>query len=116
MPDDGPSAKTQAKAAQYLQHGHVKVQEHSETAALFHVYGSGGFDSDPYHVKFGGEWTCDCPARVVCAHVVACKIISELRPEPSDTEGSSNPVPQPAPDMSGWTTDPELDALLGGSS
>lgn len=111
----GPSPATLKKAGVYLQTGHVKVQEHSSTEALFHVYGSGGLDSDPYHVKFRGEWTCDCPARVKCAHVVACETISDLRPPEIDRSEDLPASASPAPDMSQWTTDPELDALLGGT-
>ncbi len=79
---DVPNEKMQAKAAELLLRGHVRVRKvmtEGDGSREFRadVY-SMTQDGDPYHVKHIEHWTCDCPARVmVCAHIVACQAIYE---------------------------------------
>jgi hypothetical protein len=102
---DVPSEKVQAKAAEYLLSGRVKVRFCEITDD-----GRGFFDAwltppdggDPYHVKFNANgWKCDCPARVDrCAHILACQTITAI---------------EEAPDLDPpkWGGNPDIDALLG---
>lgn len=92
---------TEVKAIRYLAEGRVKAQHVSESTALFHVTGSE--PGDPYFVKFSkhGGWKCDCPARVPdCAHVRACRLVTDLQAVPLTGQEVAR--------------DPELDSLLGG--
>jgi len=74
-----PKETKEEKAARYLVEGHVDVQFHSPASTgpfktKVHVYSDSG--SDPYVVTFDhGEWHCDCPAQIVCAHILACMVI-----------------------------------------
>lgn len=111
MSDETPSDKTQAKAAEYLLSGRVKVQYASREVVegedgaplplfLAHVF-SAAEDGDPYHVKFTTSgWHCDCPARVqLCAHVLACQAVFDV----SMVEKTEDTGP-----------DVDIDALLNG--
>jgi hypothetical protein len=99
---EAPSEKTQAKAAEYLLSGRVKVQrcipefvEGPDGAPLpmffAHVF-SAAEDGDPYHVKFTTSgWHCDCPARVqLCAHVLACQAIFDFEKIEKPAEAGPN--------------------------
>jgi predicted nucleic acid-binding Zn finger protein len=67
------------KADRYLVEGRVSVSLVNESKGAFYVSGS---DDTPYVVNFGGEWTCNCPARVTqCAHIVACQKITHFVPK-----------------------------------
>lgn len=94
---------TDEKARAYLTEGKVKAQHVGEFTALFHVTGSQ--PGDPYFVKFSkvGGWKCDCPARVdECAHVKACRLVTDLTTE--DTGNVSF----------GFTPNADIDAILNG--
>lgn len=82
---DVPNEKMQAKAAELLLRGRVRVRRVVDgingdgDTALFRadVY-SMTQEGDPYRVAYKSHWLCDCPARVVvCAHIVACQAIYE---------------------------------------
>lgn len=91
---DTPSEKMQAKAAELLLKGRVRVRSVVKDVpqtvkeglqyAFFRadVY-SMTQDGDPYRVSYKTHWLCDCPARVpVCAHIVACQAVYEpAKPE-----------------------------------
>lgn len=99
---EGPSEAQQAKAAEYLLSGRVKVQylaDEERVDFLAHVTPKQG--GDPYFVKFNPlGWHCDCPARVqVCAHILACQTITDFQ----------NPDAKPT-----FVADPSIDALLDG--
>lgn len=65
------------KAGRYLAEGRVAVLQVSPMNGRFKVKGS---DDEPYDVGFGGEWTCNCQARVLeCAHILACKKITAFK-------------------------------------
>lgn len=65
------------KAGRYLAEGRVAVLHVSPMKGRFEVLGS---DDEPYHVGYGGDWTCNCQARVLeCAHIVACQKITNFR-------------------------------------
>lgn len=104
---DVPSEKVQAKAAEYLLSGRVKV-EHMVRAELggpgdhFEAHVTPPDGGDPYIVKFNlAGWHCDCLARVqVCAHVLACQTITDL---------STVPVERPS-----FVRDKSIDDLLNG--
>lgn len=69
------SAATETKAKKYLADGKVKVRLHGRENALIEVQGS---EATPYEVKFSGVWSCNCPARMMCAHIIAARLISPL--------------------------------------
>ena len=99
-----PSQKVQAKAAELLLTGKVKVQSLTWDDGMHDTYFEAHVEpstpGDPYHVKYENyTWKCDCPSQVVCSHMLACQTI--------------------APDFSKAKTDPEveamdIDALLNG--
>lgn len=100
MTEEVPSEKVQAKAAEYLLSGAVKVQALSETEYfLAHVTPKQG--GDPYFVKFNPMgWHCDCPARTQgCSHILACQTITDL--------GAPTGPPK-------FTHDQSIDDLLNG--
>ncbi len=81
---DAPSEKTQAKAAEYLLKGRVKITyligNPGHETCLAEVM-SASQDGDPYQIRFDPQtgWHCDCPARVpLCAHILACTTITNL--------------------------------------
>jgi hypothetical protein len=88
-----------AKALRYLASGRVSVQRHDTMVSEVHVTGDAG--GEPYHViRRAAEWSCDCPAQVECAHILACKAIIAT---------------PPGEDIRLWQASPdELDALLDG--
>ena len=95
---DVPSQKTQAKAAEYLLAGRVKVRDCRELiGAQKHTFvadvSSSSQDGEPYHVKFGANgWHCDCPARVpVFAHILACQTITDFTPPTTPPTFGANP-------------------------
>lgn len=107
---DVPSEKTQAKAAEYLLSGRVKVQHSTmeklpDKASLFlgYVTSANQEPGDPYFVTFNETgWHCDCPARVqVCAHILACQTITDFQ----NSEKPAHPT---------FTKSPDMDALLEG--
>lgn len=77
-----PSQDVQAKAAEYLLGGRVRVRIAAVHGFVAHVTGS---RPTPYSVRWsrfavtehGGGWSCDCLARTVCAHIVAAMAIWE---------------------------------------
>ena len=101
-----PSAKVQAKAAEYLLKGLVKVTYLDPAGPLFRgeVRSASDPEGDPYRVRYNENgWHCDCLARVqVCAHVLACQTITHF-------QNPENVTPTLA-----TKTDPDLDALLEG--
>lgn len=63
------------KAIRYLTTGRVVVQYH-DPRVLTEVHVTGDTGGEPYIAVYrGGVWSCDCPAQVVCAHILACKAI-----------------------------------------
>lgn len=72
------SAQTIAKAKQYLSDGKVKPLVVSDSHARFSVQGSA---TRPYSVNASNVvgWECDCPAQTECAHILACKLICDIK-------------------------------------
>ena len=69
----------QVKARRYLGEGRLRVLEVDEHAgtALAECRGNGAL----YTVRRDERgWTCDCPARVTCAHLVALQLVTALEP------------------------------------
>lgn len=82
-----PSVNTINKAKQYLGAGSVKVLALDASRASVQVTGSGN-----YLLQFNGAgWQCSCPAKTECAHILACKLITNLRPLQSVTLGGADP-------------------------
>ena len=71
------SDSIQRKADRYLTEGRVLAVYLTLTGGDFLVNGSA---PEPYKVHFLGEWTCSCPAQIVCAHIVACQKITRFEP------------------------------------
>jgi hypothetical protein len=67
------------KALRYLAEGRVRVIECHEDEGLLvaDVRGTGA----SYAVVHDSEgWSCDCEARTECAHIIALKQVTVLRP------------------------------------
>lgn len=82
---DVPSEKTQAKAAEYLLAGRVRITGlETGYACTAEVY-SANQDGEPYRVHFNNSgWHCDCPARVqLCAHILAVQTVTDLKVDKS---------------------------------
>lgn len=63
----------QAKAAEYLLGGHVRIDHADRGVLSATVTGSKPY---PYTVAYYAEsWHCTCPASRLCAHIVACQAI-----------------------------------------
>ena len=77
----------QIKARRYLTEGRLRVLDVDEYAgtALAECRGNGAL----YTVSRDEHgWTCDCPARSTCAHIVALQLVIVLEPANSDTEAA----------------------------
>ena len=105
MTDETPSEKTQAKAAEYLLAGRVRVTSliPGGQSCEAEVY-SANQDGDPYRVRFNNSgWHCDCPARVqLCAHILAVQTVTDLK---VDKSAAMSFTPK---------TDVSIDEILGG--
>lgn len=69
----------ETKARRYLTEGRVRILLCNEESGVANaeVRGNGAIYSVD-HDEAG--WSCDCPARTECAHVVALKSVMVLRP------------------------------------
>lgn len=64
------------KAIRYLSSGRVAVYEVLPEYDYAEVRVTGDTGGEPYIVhREENVWSCDCPAQVVCAHILACKAI-----------------------------------------
>lgn len=101
------SDSVELKARVYLADGKVKVQMLTGERACLIVTGSG---NHTYSVLFDNGWACSCPSRNLCAHIIAAKLITNLRPRehtrigPEDTDITEflNQFHIPDPDDSYW--------------
>lgn len=62
----------EAKAARYLAEHRITLVSSTRYGVAAEAQGDGSV----YEVTYrAGRWTCSCPARVQCCHVVAAKLI-----------------------------------------
>ena len=69
-----PSETTQSKALRYLAERRLRVEGVGRSRMLGFVVAAScrGGDDTVYALGFeAGEWWCSCPARMLCAHLVA---------------------------------------------
>lgn len=69
------------KALQYIALGRVRIKHLDvDSGILYADVKSASQSGDPYYVRHdGGEWHCDCPARVnPCAHIRALQKVVEF--------------------------------------
>ncbi len=66
----------QAKGRRYITEGRLIVTVATEHAVSAICRGGGAV----YRVAFdGGRWSCNCPARSLCAHLVALQLVTAPR-------------------------------------
>lgn len=67
----------QSKGRRYLLEGRVCVRHVSREGIRAHVRGQG----DRYRVEWtpAAGWSCTCPARSRCAHLVAVQLVTIIR-------------------------------------
>lgn len=64
----------QTKGRRYLTEGRLTVQWKTESVVLATCKGAGA----TYELGYRKEWQCDCPAKGMCAHLVALMLVVEV--------------------------------------